>query len=128
RNFKQAFVNKYEDQEISLMEVLDPDVGLGYPVHMVPEHGMSSILDNLVFRGNGPQERDPINPYFSLLGSLYWKAVKERRSTIQLKGSDLDTVLAKKHAAIETYSLYAMISIISVENNVDHRVHYKYAF
>lgn len=31
-SFKRAFRERYEDQEICLLEVLDPNIGLGYPV------------------------------------------------------------------------------------------------
>lgn len=36
-DFSNAFYEKYEEQEIPLLEALDPDIGVGYP----PKHGLA---------------------------------------------------------------------------------------
>lgn len=33
--FKTRFIERYQDREVNLLEVLDPDIGLGYPVNKV---------------------------------------------------------------------------------------------
>lgn len=37
KKFSNAFYEKYEEQEIPLLEALDPDIGIGYP----PKHGLA---------------------------------------------------------------------------------------
>lgn len=45
--FRQDFYNRYEEREISLMEALDPEMGIGYPSNsnLYPE----PLIDNLNF-------------------------------------------------------------------------------
>lgn len=44
-NFSNAFYERYEGQEIPLLEVLDPDIGIGYP----PKHGLADTQRLLSF-------------------------------------------------------------------------------
>lgn len=45
--FKQDFYNRYEEREISLMEALDPEMGIGYPSNS--NLSTEPLLDNLNF-------------------------------------------------------------------------------
>ena len=46
-NFTRAFMERYEDKEVPLMEALDPEMGIGYPVNRVSKVE-SPLIDNFV--------------------------------------------------------------------------------
>ena len=49
--FQQAFYNRYEDCEILLLEALDPEIGIGYPVNR-GSGDLSPLLDNFPVPGS----------------------------------------------------------------------------
>ena len=50
RKFKEEFHKRYEDLEVPLLEVLDPESGLGYPVGWFGRDN-TPILDNIIYKG-----------------------------------------------------------------------------
>lgn len=66
-SFKQSFMERYEEQEIPLLEALDPELGIGYPSNQVND--MDPLLAGLVLpnqQGNGiPQYR--LTPLYLIL-------------------------------------------------------------
>jgi len=50
--FRQAFINRYEDREIPLAEVLDDDLGIGFPAG-AHANGNSPLLNGLALGGAG---------------------------------------------------------------------------
>lgn len=47
-DFIEAFENRYERQEVSLQEVLDPDIGIGYPTKMIV-HDFDPLIEDIVY-------------------------------------------------------------------------------
>jgi thiopeptide-type bacteriocin biosynthesis protein len=47
RDFKEAFIKRYEDQEIPLLTVLDNEAGIGYPVNAHTTSDSTPLLANL---------------------------------------------------------------------------------
>lgn len=48
RKFKDEFYNRYEEQEVPLVQVLDSELGLGYPVMVDGEGDVNLLIDDLV--------------------------------------------------------------------------------
>ncbi|KFF09396.1 lantibiotic dehydratase family protein [Chryseobacterium luteum] len=44
-DFKKYFQERYEDQEVSLLTVIDPDLGIGYPVNSNSDKYRNSLID-----------------------------------------------------------------------------------
>ena len=47
-DFIKAFENKYEHQEIPLLEALDPDIGIGYPIKPIIDN-TNPLIDNITY-------------------------------------------------------------------------------
>ncbi|WP_313253773.1 lantibiotic dehydratase family protein [Empedobacter sp.] len=46
--FVNKFKERYEEQKVSLLEVLDPDIGLGYPINSYENSYENSIIKDLI--------------------------------------------------------------------------------
>ena len=55
--FRELFFDRYEYREVPILEALDNDVGIGYPVSQVSNSGHSPLVDNLEFK---PQEKEEL--------------------------------------------------------------------
>ena len=65
--FQQAFYSRYEDREMPLMEVLDPETGIGYPVNK-DAGDISPLLDNFHLPGQAnPPSGTQSNAFQSVL-------------------------------------------------------------
>lgn len=54
--FTEAFYSRYEEQEIPLLEALDPEIGLGYPIHSNTDY-ISPILKGFTLPIKVPNEQ-----------------------------------------------------------------------
>ena len=70
--FQQAFYDRYEDREIPLMKVLDPDLGIGYPMDINPGD-ISPLLDKFFL----PLQSQPKNHQFTPFQSLLFSKMQE---------------------------------------------------
>lgn len=82
--FKQAFHNRYEDREVSLMEVLDPEIGIGYPI----KNGvgdLSPLLNDFCMPNqNKPTTDFHQNAFMTLLLKKTVEAYKQNSNEIEL--------------------------------------------
>jgi lantibiotic biosynthesis protein len=53
QSFKEEFYKRYEFAEIPLLEVLDPDIGIGYPAYNKIDTDVGPLLIDMDFRGGG---------------------------------------------------------------------------
>lgn len=88
--FQQAFYNRYEDREIPLMEALDPEIGIGYPVNK-STGDISPLLENLFIPGRINQEADfQSNTFMSLLFKKTIKALKHNENEIVFNDDEVE--------------------------------------
>lgn len=83
-DFKNAFRSRYEEEEIPLLEALDPDIGVGFPV----SNGVSTdtpLLNMIHFPVKTP-EKKIIMPDFLI--KKYLEAVKKGNKTIVFTKND----------------------------------------
>ena len=85
--FQQAFYNRYEDREVPLMEALDPETGIGYPVNQ-GSGNLSPLLENFNIpagqanQGTGSQSND-------FISGLFKKATEVSNNEIILDDNDV---------------------------------------
>lgn len=112
--FKTELYKRYENQEVSLMEVLDEEIGIGYPV-------------NAMVSDSNPLLKDlPLGPgSYSTTNSLDWTAMdtmllkkvidskNEKSKYITILESDLKTLPLADKPLCDTFS--SMVQIVNID-------------
>ncbi|MFV0329284.1 MAG: lantibiotic dehydratase family protein [Dysgonomonas sp.] len=84
KEFQERFYNRYEDQEVPLFEVLDPEIGLGYPSM---DGTLSPLIDDLVL----PQNTQQSTGNRKLHSLLFQKTAElPNRNKLEIEFSDKD--------------------------------------
>lgn len=86
--FRNVFAERYGEEEIPLLQVMDPESGIGYPV----ERGGSTInplLDNLPPGGKNIKNATYLSPEECLLLKKYTDMLREGKECIQLSDTDV---------------------------------------
>ena len=87
--FKEQFQKRYEEQEMPLMETLDPEVGIGYPVGEIPSD-TSPFLDGIPLpRQVKTDSTLSSTPFHLLLHSKYLQYLKNGDTEIVFKDEDV---------------------------------------
>jgi hypothetical protein len=108
--FQQAFYSRYEDKEVPLMEVLDTEIGIGYPVNKA-SGDVSPLLDNF-FTPNKTNQGDSFhtNPFLSILYQKTMKTLKEDKDEIVFCDDDVKGFKANWEDLPPT--MYSMFEVI----------------
>jgi len=117
-NFKTTFYNRYEEREVPLMEVLDPDIGLGYPANindMVP----LPLVDELVIQGQS-QIQDGYNLLQSKLFQRALYSSEHNNSEIIFTDDDIKGLNENWNDFPPTIQALFEIVNIDNENNLLH--------
>jgi thiopeptide-type bacteriocin biosynthesis protein len=107
--FREAFSERYQTQEIPLVEALDEETGIGFERSNSPVAEAAPLLAGLPFRG-GVQEgrwtaRDAL-----LLGKLA-QALAEGASEMALEASDLDALASRqRHPLPDAFYVRATVA------------------
>jgi len=89
QQFQEAFYKRYEDREVSLMEALDTEIGIGYPVNNATGD-ISPLLENFFVPMQTGQEISlKSNAFHSLLLKKAMDALKENKNEIILDDNDI---------------------------------------
>lgn len=93
--FQQTFHSRYEDQEIPLMEVLDPEIGIGYPVNQ-GVGTLSPLLENFYTPGQANQGMMSFQQdvFLSLLLRKTMEVLKQNEKEIILSDEDVKQITA----------------------------------
>jgi hypothetical protein len=108
--FKKAFSERFESQEISLLYVLDPEVGIGYKQN-VSIKGMHPYLDDLKISNSKKQEDLHIkfNPVHKVLNEKLQDALLEDLYKIELTDEDFKDFNENWNDLPDTISFFAEI-------------------
>ncbi len=89
--FREAFVKRYEDRTMPLAEVLDTELGLGYPYNAAGNNDVSPLVDDLMFPMR-MQEGDqiPFSRKDALLLRKYVECMKNGGNTIEVTDADFN--------------------------------------
>jgi hypothetical protein len=87
--FQEAFYSRYEDEEVSLMEVLDPELGIGYPVNS-NAGDVSPLLANFPLPGQAGQGMNfQSNAFLSVLFKKTMNALTHNKKEIVFNDDDV---------------------------------------
>jgi len=108
-SFKNEFYERYEHEAKRLVEVLDPDLGIGYPVNMEYGTDDQSIVDSIpppaIGFGNGHANL-PWKPKMdALLVEKTIEAIKAGSSVITFSDKELENIPSKADALPPTFAI-----------------------
>ncbi|MGC3977418.1 MAG: lantibiotic dehydratase family protein [Paludibacteraceae bacterium] len=115
-NLKNVFNNRYEGREVPLMEVLDPDIGIGYPINNNNNTVPLPLVDDLVMQGK-PQVEDAYNTFQSKLFQSVLKV--NDRYTDEIILTDEDVKELKENWDSSTSTIQTLFEIVTT-NEGDH--------
>jgi hypothetical protein len=112
-NFLKAFYNRYEDKEMSLLTVLDNEIGIGYPVGK--EGDIVPLLEKFVIPNKEQQNRRQIewSNIQSVLHKKWREAHAQKQYKVQLYDTDFTLQAEKRTDLPDTFS--AMCKIFSIK-------------
>lgn len=108
--FKKAFLERYEEGEIPLLQVMDPESGIGYPVGSGGGN-INPLLDNLPISIQKTDRAITLSPTDRLLLQKYVAMLKEGKTTIELLKGDFPS--ANIDAAKASSTLSAMCQVFN---------------
>ena len=86
-NFKKAYINQYGGKTTPILEVLDSDIGIGYPVKLSIS-SYSSFLERMCIQVKGSRKHE-FTQWDNFLLEKYEESLKERQKTIRINDKDL---------------------------------------
>lgn len=105
-NFRRTFFDRYNNEVVALMEVLDPDCGLGFPAN--PNFGVQNeneLLDN-AFNSNASKSSSLPTFISNNLTDSINKSINDKSfEEIDLKDIDLSGVHSKLTGLADTFSI-----------------------
>jgi thiopeptide-type bacteriocin biosynthesis protein len=121
KDFKEAFAKRYEDQEISLLNVLDNETGIGYPVNVNVTSDNTPLLTNLfVQAGDKPQlSTHQSNNWSSFLWSKLQVAFKHNSCEIEITDTEIQSIFKNQDSGegVLPDSIYTLGSIMAGSND-----------
>ena len=113
--FKQKFMNRYEDQEVLLVKALDQETGVGYGLTSSFGAGYTPMIDNLIFpSAEDSQTAGAAGWWQKFILEKYTEVLREGSATIELTDEDLDNIARHKTADIpDVPNFYAFGNILS---------------
>lgn len=113
--FKQTFYRRYEDREVSLLEALDSEFGIGYPINGCTGN-VSTLLENFYFPNKNNQRMNvQTNAFLSVLLKKTIDAYKESRKEIVLYDSDFNEIMSDLEGLPST--LYSIFNILKTDSD-----------
>lgn len=121
KEFKEAFTRRYEEQEIPLLEVLDSEAGIGYPVNAHASSDNSPLLTNLLITpGNQPQtSTHQSTPWSKFLWTKLQDTIRRNAREIEILESEIEPVLKEQQNSEDflPVSAYTLGSVIAASND-----------
>lgn len=108
--FKKKFQERYEQTEVSLMEALDPELGIGYAEYIPGKTDINPLSDKLSIK----RKNDPEIKWTNLMRyklSKYMEAIHHKKTEIIIEDSDIDRLSKGKKITLPD-QFYAMGSMI----------------
>lgn len=114
KKFQEYFYNRYEDMEVSLMEALDPEIGIGYP----PENKNGDIcplVDNFIIPSRHSSIPNFTDSFTSLLIKKTIECLSERSKEIIFKDDDVKNLEAEWDDLPPT--IYTMCEVLNANQD-----------
>lgn len=111
-DFKRRFVERYEEQEIPILEVLDPDIGIGYGLNQVKIY--NPLIEDLSLPQKTTKGSYSLTPIYHILLKKIMKFNSSTDNYIEITDKDVD-ILNDNWSDLPT-SIAAMFKIIDYES------------
>ena len=112
QQFRQAFIERYEGCEIPLVEALDADMGLGYPISD-SKHDLSPLLEDVVIAGGINQEITFIlSSWQKFIFDKYLFAIKNNLSEIEFTEKETISFLKQDSLNKLPFSFYTLCQLL----------------
>ncbi|OIV40467.1 lantibiotic dehydratase [Flavobacterium johnsoniae] len=96
KDFKDEFLNRYGNTPMPLLEVLDVEIGIGYPVNLTVR-AKSSLLEDIIIETKSVPNDYKLSRWDEFLLDKYELYLKNNTGTITLKTSDFDFIKPLEH-------------------------------
>ena len=96
-SFKVEFRQKYEQQAVPLLQALDTEVGLGYPLKHQDSADFTPLVDDLVLVKNGRTAKSSLelSPWTHYLEKKYYEALHQGKANLELSTTDLEKLFTR---------------------------------
>ncbi|QLE00947.1 lantibiotic dehydratase family protein [Galbibacter sp. BG1] len=110
--FKEAFLKRYNSQEVPLAEVLDVEIGIGYPIQEINKEE-AYIMDNLSICSQFKKTEQTLlwNEVTQILNS---KLQDHNGFILELKDEDFTTIYSHNYNLPKT--MYALTELLNISN------------
>ncbi len=91
-SFKEAFSSRYDSEEVPLMQVLDPETGLGFPLRSQANNDNAPLLKGMPLNGirNGQTSSPQQTRWTQFLQKKFIEALQNKSSIIKLTNEELE--------------------------------------
>lgn len=121
RKFKEAFVDRFEEQEMPLEIVLDGEIGIGYPVNNNDRGDISTLVDDLALPMSVNNNSSiPFNDISKVLLDKYINAIRHGKDSVNIE--DADFKLQPNTNFDELPDTMAMMGIIVHDNSGNEKI------
>lgn len=110
--FKEAFVKRYEEQEVSILEVLDSESGIGYPPSQYSFNDNTPLLDGLTSLNTDTFVEYKLHPWQIRLLQAYESATRNNLKEIVINPNDLGIRMDDVKPSDFPISFYSMVQIL----------------
>ncbi len=105
--FRKTFIERYEEEEVLLLQVLDKETGISYLQNDYDNSSSSWLIDDLEFPNSKSDFEDVTS---DLVLDQFWfklivKAIKDNKASIDLKNEDLRAFENRKPSLIGTFPM-----------------------
>ncbi|OJJ18869.1 hypothetical protein BKI52_25195 [marine bacterium AO1-C] len=96
-SFKVDFRQKYEQQAVPLLQALDSEVGLGYPLKHQDSADFTPLVDDLVLAKNGRASNASLelSAWTHYLQEKYYEALHQGKANIELSKDELEKLFTR---------------------------------
>lgn len=115
--FKRAFLARYEEKEMPLLQVLDAELGIGYGSGIHHEH--LPLVDGIKLGKEYKPKTLILDKYAKLIDQLYDRAKAANKRVVTISEQDLTGFLRGDISQEVPASLYALGSILMPDQTVD---------
>lgn len=114
KKFQEYFYNRYEDMEVSLMEALDPEIGIGYPAEN-KNGDICPLVDNFIIPSRHSSIPNFTDSFTSLLIKKTIECLSERSKEIIFKDDDVKNLEAEWDDLPPT--IYTMCEVLNANQD-----------
>jgi thiopeptide-type bacteriocin biosynthesis protein len=109
--FKAAFSQRYENRYIPLSEILDEEIGIGYPVGNIRNSSLDGCFENINLQNkdSAPQPDALFNPFYVFLLNKITALNSEYSKVLELTSADLKPFSTNNTKLPPTFSIFCNI-------------------